>query len=150
MAAIPQFGQAEPGRAYPDRPVAFGVAVRDGLVALVRVTPPEGPARVDLPGGGIDPGEGPEAAMAREFGEETGLVVRATERLALADHYFTNGSGEAFNTRGVFFAAAVEGAQPDLKVEDDHTLLWAAPEVALRLLSRESHVWAVACWLRRG
>lgn len=150
MSVVPQFGEPQPDRAFPDRPVAFGVASRDGLVALVRVTPADGHARVDLPGGGIDPGETPEQALAREFGEETGLQVRAKSCVAKADHYFVNGAGEGFNTRGLFFAAEVVGADGELKVEDDHVLFWAAPEVALRLLSRESHVWALACWMRCG
>ncbi len=53
------------------------------------------------------------------------------------------------NTRGVFFAARFEGEAPELKVEDDHTLIWMAPHEALVRLDRESHVWAVAAWLRR-
>jgi 8-oxo-dGTP diphosphatase len=150
MASVPQFGAPEPGRPYPDRPVAFGVGLRDGQVALVRVEPADGPARVDLPGGGIDPGEPPEAALAREFLEETGLEVRPTGLITRADHYFVNGAAESFNTRGVFYAAEVLAEWPGRKIEDDHTLFWRPPEVALRLLSRDSHAWALACWLRRG
>lgn len=150
MAAIPQFGVPEPGRAYPDRPVAFGVGVRDGLVALVRVEPTDGPVRIDLPGGGIGPGESAEVAVAREFVEETGLEVAARARLTLADHYFVNGASEAYNTRGVFFAVDILAERPERKVEDDHTLFWRTPVEALALLSRDSHAWALACWLRRG
>ena len=149
MSAVPQFGQARPGLAYPDRPVAFGVAERGGLIALVEVDPPEGPPRIDLPGGGIDPGEEAAAAMAREFLEESGLVVRASAELVRADHYFENGKGERFNTRGVFFAAEVLEERPEAKVEADHELIWRGPHEALRLLSRDSHVWALVNWLRR-
>lgn len=148
MASPPQFGQPLPGRLYPDRPVAFGVALKDGLVALARVEPAGAQMRIDLPGGGLDPGEGPEDALRREFAEETGLMVRPTRLIARADHYFTNGAGEAFNTRGRFFEAEVTGLAPELKIEADHALFWAAPEAALRLVSRESHAWALACWLR--
>ncbi|MDO8901818.1 MAG: NUDIX domain-containing protein [Phenylobacterium sp.] len=150
METVPQFGSPQPGRAYPDRPVAFGVGVRDGLVALVRVEPADGPVRIDLPGGGIDPGETPQAALAREFVEETGLEVAARARLTLADHYFVNGAAEAFNTRGVFFAVDILAEHPDRKIEADHTLFWRPPQAALTLLSRESHAWALTCWLRRG
>lgn len=150
MARAPQFGAPEPGRPYPDRPVAFGVGVRDGQVALVRVEPADGPARIDLPGGGIDPGESAEAALAREFLEETGLKVRPLSLLTHADHYFVNGAAESFNTRGTFFAVEVIAERPEQKIEADHTLFWRAPDDALRLLSRDSHAWALACWLRRG
>ncbi len=148
--SVPQFGQPQPGRDYPDRPVAFGVATLDGMVALVRVTPADAPARIDLPGGGIDAGESPEAALAREFGEEAGLRIGRIAPLGPADHYFVNGAGEGFNTRGQFFSAEVESVAPDLKIENDHTLLWASPEIALRLVSRDSHAWALAMWLRRA
>jgi 8-oxo-dGTP diphosphatase len=150
MAAVPQFGAPEPGRPYPDRPVAFGVGVRDGQVALVRVEPADGPTRIDLPGGGIDPGESAEAAMVREFLEETGLEVRPLSALTRADHYFINGAAESFNTRGVFFTAEVLAERRERKIEADHTLFWRPPETALRMLSRDSHAWALACWLRRG
>jgi 8-oxo-dGTP diphosphatase len=150
MVTVPQFGVPEPGRAYRDRPVAFGVGVRDGQVALVRVEPTGGPVRIDLPGGGIDPGESAAQALAREFTEETGLEVAARARLTLADHYFVNGASEAYNTRGVFFAVDILAERPERKIEADHTLFWRPPAEALTLLSRDSHAWALACWLRRG
>jgi 8-oxo-dGTP diphosphatase len=55
--AVPQFGEPEPGRDYPDRPAAFAVIEREGRVAVVRVTFEDGGGRTDLPGGGLDPGE---------------------------------------------------------------------------------------------
>ncbi|MDP1873375.1 NUDIX domain-containing protein [Phenylobacterium sp.] len=150
MATVPQFGAPEPARPYPDRPVAFGVGLREGLVALVRVEPADGPVRIDLPGGGIDPGETPEAAMAREFVEETGLEVRPLHLLTRADHFFVNGAADSFNTRGFFYAVEVLAERPERKIEADHSLFWRNPDEALRLLSRDSHAWALACWLRRA
>ena len=81
--------------------------------------------------------------------EKSGLVVRAGAELVRADHYFENGKGERFNTRGVFFVAEVLEERPDAKVEADHELVWREPGEALRLLSRDSHVWALVNWLRR-
>ena len=147
---IPQFGEPQPGLAYPDRPAAFVIAVRDGRVACVRVSLPGGAVRLDLPGGGVDPGETPAQAGARECGEEAGLRVRVGEEVVRADHFFINEGGKPNNTRGVFLAAAVEGEDPALKVEDDHELIWLTPIEALKTLSRESHAWAIAAWLRQG
>ena len=62
----PQFGDPEPGRAYRDRPAAFGVAERGGLIALVRVRKPGHQPWCDLPGGALDPGEHAEQAVVRE------------------------------------------------------------------------------------
>ena len=147
----PQFGNPEPGREYPDRPAAFVLVERDGRIAVVRVSFEGGGSRLDLPGGGIDAGETPQQAAARECGEEAGLEVAIDEPpLARADHFFTNENGRSVNTRGAFFTGRLIREAPELKTEDDHALEWMAPADALAALDRESHVWAVACWLRRG
>lgn len=145
---VPQFGEPQPGRAYPDRPAAFVVVERAGKVATVRVHLPGGVQRLDLPGGGIDAGESPQQAGARECGEEAGLVVEVGARLVAADHYFVNQKNEANNTRGQFFVGRLVGEDADLKTEDDHVLVWLDPLDALRALSREAHAWALAVWLR--
>ena len=147
--SVPQFGAPEPGRDYPDRPAAFAIVERDGKIAVVRVTFESGGGRTDLPGGGLDPGETPQAAAARECGEEAGLAVEVGEMVVAADHFFVNEQGEAKNTRGQFFAARFVRPAPELKVEDDHALAWMDPVEALLALDRESHAWAVATWLRR-
>jgi 8-oxo-dGTP diphosphatase len=144
----PQFGSPEPGRDYPDRPAAFAIVEQAGKIALVRVTFEAGGGRTDLPGGGIDPGESPEQAAAREAGEEAGLAIEVGEAVTRADHYFVNEEDVAKNTRGQFFAARLLGEDPALKIEHDHALVWTDPYEALLRLDRESHVWAVACWLR--
>jgi len=148
--SVPQFGEPEPGRAYPDRPAAFVVVEHDARIAVVRVSFEGGGSRLDLPGGGIDPGETPEQAAARECGEEAGLEVAVGEAVTRADHYFINEDDSAVDTRGVFFAGRLLHDAPELKTEDDHALEWMDPQAALLALDRPSHVWAVAVWLRRG
>ena len=144
---IPQFGQPAAGRAYPDRPAAFAIVERDGRIALARVTL-EGGGRLDLPGGGLDPGETAAEAAVRECGEEVGLKIAVEAEVARADHYFTNEDDSRVNTRGAFFAARLVAEAPELKIEDDHALEWMTPHEALLALDRESHVWAVMAWLR--
>jgi 8-oxo-dGTP diphosphatase len=145
----PQFGEPAPGRGYRDRPAAFGVLEVDGRVALVTVEKPGHAPWVDLPGGAIDPGEDDLAALVREFGEETGLVVEAGARLGHADQFFINTDGEAFNNRQSLFEARLLATAPKLKIEDDHTLVWMAPLEALERLRHDSHAWGVAQFLRR-
>ncbi len=146
--SAPQFGEAEPGRSYRDRPAAFGIVERDGRIALVRVEKPGHPAWLDLPGGAIDPGEDETQAVVREFGEETGLRVQAGETYAHADQRFINTDGEAFNNRAGFLVLTLLGEDAALKIEDDHTLVWLPAAEALARLRHEAHAWAVAAWLR--
>jgi 8-oxo-dGTP diphosphatase len=149
MATVPQFGDPDPGHDYADRPAAFGVAERDGRIALVEIQKPGKAPWRDLPGGAIDPGETAEVAVAREFGEESGLRIAVGEAFARADQRFENTDGERFNNRGTFFSVKVIGENPDLKIEDDHTLVWVDPNEAVVQLRHDAHAWAVAAWLRR-
>jgi 8-oxo-dGTP diphosphatase len=147
--ARPQFGDPHPSLIYRDRPAAFGVLEREGLVALVAVEKPGHRAWLDLPGGALDPGEDAAAAMVREFGEETGLDVATGVRLGEADQFFINTDGEAYNNRQTFFEARLRAEAPELKIEADHTLVWVPLVEALSRLRHDSHAWAVGLALRR-
>ncbi|HKP79656.1 MAG TPA: NUDIX domain-containing protein [Phenylobacterium sp.] len=146
--ARPQFGEREAARNYRDRPAAFGLVERDGKIALVRVEKPRHPAWHDLPGGALDPGETAEAAVVREFGEEVGLRVSVGGAFTMADQYFVNTDGEAFNNLASFFTLDLDGEDVGLKIEDDHTLVWMDAYQALAILRHEAHAWAVTAWLR--
>ena len=61
----------------PLRDRGTAVVTRAGTVLLVRGSNPT----FAMPGGGIEPGESPAAAAARELFEETGLSATRTESL---------------------------------------------------------------------
>lgn len=143
-----QFGVAEPGLDYRTRATAFGLVVRDGRLACVRVDRGDG-SYFDLPGGAVDGGETEAQAVVREFLEETGLSVRALTRIAEAAQYFRKSDGAPINNTGGFWIAEQTAYDPAAKVEDDHELVWLDPLVALARLRHEAHAWAVAVWLRR-
>ena len=150
MDARLQFGEHRPGLDYRDRPSAYGVAVRDGRIALVFVTLTDREPFFDLPGGGVDPGEGEADAVVREFGEETGLVVRVGRLITRADQVFLSAHDEPFNSRGAVFEVEIIGEAPELKVEHDHQTVWLDPRAAVIALRHDSHAWAVTAWLREG
>jgi 8-oxo-dGTP diphosphatase len=143
-----QFGRRIGEQAYPDRPAAFGIAMRDGKLATVRVMRRGEQPYFDLPGGGIDPGETPQAAAVREFGEETGLIVRSGPVLGLANQYMVKSDGQPANNLSALMAVELAGEDAALKVEDDHELVWLDPLEAITRLRHDSHAWAVALWLR--
>jgi 8-oxo-dGTP diphosphatase len=147
-AASLRFGAPRHGLRYTDRPAAYGLLERAGRLALVHVSLKNQPPFYDLPGGGIDAGESAPQALAREFGEETGLVVRAGGLVTRAEQYMLSAHDEPFLSQGTFFEAVFEGERPALKIEDDHELVWMAPHEALARLRHDSHAWAVAAWLR--
>ena len=71
----------EAGRSYTRRPGVYAILPRRGMLLLTRQ---EAPApELQLPGGGIDPGESPLTALHREVFEETGWRIAAPRRLAV-------------------------------------------------------------------
>jgi len=143
-----QFGAPTAGKTHTPRPAAFGIAERDGKIALVRIRPAAGGDWLDLPGGAVDPGEDEIAALIREFGEETGLVIAVGEPVTAFAQYFEKSDGQAVNNQGHAYVVTVEAAQAALKIEDDHTLVWVDPADAVRTLRHDGHTWAVAKWMR--
>ncbi|WP_085873373.1 MULTISPECIES: (deoxy)nucleoside triphosphate pyrophosphohydrolase [unclassified Nocardioides] len=58
------------------RAVVGAAIIRDGRVlAARRTTPPEAAGRWELPGGKVESGETPDAALVREIAEELGCTV---------------------------------------------------------------------------
>lgn len=143
-----EFGLRDPEKAYRLRPAAFGVCERDGLIACVHVTRADDRSYHDLPGGAVDGMESEAAALVREFGEETGLIVEPGPLIVRASQLFLKSDGEPVENEGGVYEVRLTGEDSSLKVEDDHTLVWLDPAEAVLKLRHESHAWAVAKWLR--
>lgn len=142
-----QFGMTDPGVLYASRPAVFGLVVRDGLLACVRVT--RDVPYLDLPGGAVDGDETEEQALVREFIEETGMTVRPSGRLAEAGQFFRRSDDAPVNNLAGFWLCQFLSIEPERKVETDHELVWLDPLSVLSGLRHDAHAWAVATWLRQ-
>jgi len=139
METIPQFGARVPGVEYVDRPGAYTVIVNDaGLVALIRVRD-----NYHLPGGGCDSGESPADAALRETHEEIGVRPQLQKLIGRANQYVASPkTGEYYNKLCTYYRASVDArCEPSPCAE--HSIAWAEPSTASRLLSYQSHAWAV-------
>jgi 8-oxo-dGTP diphosphatase len=71
----------------PPVPVVCALIVREGRVLLARRPPHKLlPLKWEFPGGKVEPGEDPAAAIVREIREELGCDIRVVRTLPRFDH----------------------------------------------------------------
>ncbi len=85
------FPRPSPRRPRPHYQVAVGIVKRDGRLLIAR-RPSYGllGGLWEFPGGKLEPGESPEAALHRELLEELGLRVRVEGALGPVDHAYSH------------------------------------------------------------
>ncbi|MEP3347071.1 MAG: NUDIX hydrolase [Litoreibacter sp.] len=133
---IRRFGESfQPGKPYRRRPGAYAI-LWNGTDLLTTIQDGEEP-EVQLPGGGIDPGEHPIPALHREVMEETGWTIASPRKLGAFRRfvYMPDYGYWAEKLCSIYLARPVLCKGPPL--EQGHTALWMSPSDAARLLGNE-------------
>lgn len=119
-------------RKYILRPGAYAVLSRGRDVLLTFQSQPE--PEFQLPGGGIDPGEGPIQALHREVFEETGWAIDAPRKLGAFRRfaYMPEYDMWAEKLCHIYVARPVINRGPPL--EPDHTAVWVSPSEAVEMV----------------
>ncbi|MGR3761241.1 NUDIX hydrolase [Roseobacteraceae bacterium NS-SX3] len=130
---IRRFGEApQKGRRYRLRPGAYALLPRDGKLLLTCQLEP-GPD-LQLPGGGIGPGESPLPALHREVYEETGWTIAAPRRAGAFRRFAYMPEYDLWAEKlcHIYVARPLRRAGPPS--EAGHRALWLdVPEAARRL-----------------
>jgi len=129
-----RFGEpARPGQTYVTRPGVYAV-ILDGADVLVTEQDAEVP-ELQLPGGGIDPGESPLAALHRESLEETGWRLQVLRRLGAYQRFTFMPEYDLWARK----VCHIYLARPTLRMgaprEPGHTAIWMPATTAARLLT---------------
>lgn len=130
---IRRFGEAvKAGQRYKRRPGIYAVLLEgDQILTTLQQEPtPE----FQLPGGGIDPGEQPIAALHREVMEETGWTIRIRRRLGAFRRFCYMPEYDLWAEKlcTVYLAQPVRPLGPP--TEPGHAAIWLPAADALGLL----------------
>lgn len=144
---IRRYGEAvRAGMRYTRRPGVYAILPQgDSLLVTHQAEPtPE----VQLPGGGIDRGEHPIAALHREVYEETGWHVGAPVRLGAFRRftYMPEYDLWAEKVCTIYVARPLRRIGPP--TEAGHTAMWLPVDMALDMLGNAGDRAMVARWLR--
>ncbi|TNF64611.1 MAG: NUDIX domain-containing protein [Rhodobacteraceae bacterium] len=130
---IPRFGTPpETGRIYRRRPGVYALLPRDGALLLTVQMMPQ--PDIQLPGGGIDPGEAPVAALHREVYEETGWLIARPRRLGAFRRFAYMPEYDLWAEKICHIYVATPTRRVGPPVEPDHEVIWSRPEDAARIL----------------
>lgn len=130
---IRRFGDSpKSGVDYKVRPGAYAVIPRDGRLLLTLQEEPE--PEMQLPGGGIDPGESPQQALHREVFEETGWTIAAPRRAGAFRRFVYMPEYDLWANKLCIIYVARPIRQLGPPSEPGHSALWVDPDVAARSL----------------
>ncbi len=130
---IRRFGEPpRKDRNYTRRPGAYALLPRDGKLLLTVQYDPH--PDLQLPGGGIDPGESPLPALHREVYEETGWSISAPRRAGAFRRFAYMPEYDLWAEKlcHIYVARPLRRLGPPL--EKTHEARWVDPQDAVRLL----------------
>jgi len=124
-----------PHRRYRARPGAYAVLLRDNGILLTHQSDPV--PEVQLPGGGLDPGEAPVASLHREVLEETGWSISGVVRLGAYRRFTYMPEYDLWAEKICHIYLARPALCMGPPTEEGHLALWSDPKTATGLLANE-------------
>lgn len=142
-----RYGETKrPDISYQLRPGAYAILPRDGQLLLTFQGADQN--ELQLPGGGIDAGESPTAALHREVAEETGWRIAAPRLLGMFRRFVFMPEYDKWAEKVCHIYVARPVRRLHEPTEPHHTALWAQGDVAVKLLGNEGDRATLARFLR--
>ncbi len=113
---------------YTMRPGVYAILERNNTLLLTHQAEPE--PELQLPGGGVDPGEHPLQALHREVMEETGWIIANPRRLGAYRRFTYMPEYDLWAEKICTIYHAMPTRRLGPPTEDGHTTIWASPDVA--------------------
>jgi 8-oxo-dGTP diphosphatase len=136
------------GIRYRPRPGAYAILPRGGALLLTFQEEPK--PELQLPGGGIDRGESPLAALHREVYEETGWSVAAPRRMGAFRRFVYMPEYDIWAEKLCLIYLARPARRLGPPTEPGHSVVWAPPETAAARLGNSGDRHFVARFARAG
>jgi 8-oxo-dGTP diphosphatase len=114
------------------RPSVYGIVINDGEILLSK----QFGDKYDLPGGGLELGEEPEAAVIREIKEETGLDAKNPRLVALKNSFFMTAHAEnkPYHCLLIYYVCDLVGGEISTDGFDEWEKQYASPAEWLDLI----------------
>lgn len=133
---IKRYGEpVKAGQRYRRRAGVYGVLLDGGAILLTHQAEPI--PEYQLPGGGIDPGEQPIAALHREVMEETGWHIGQVRHIGTFRRFTYMPEYDRWAEK----ICVIFVARPTLRIgpptEAGHTATWATANAALDILTNQ-------------
>ena len=131
-----RFGEPrDPRRTYTPRPGVYAILPRNGKLLVTHQVEPK--PEIQLPGGGIDPGESAIHALHREVLEESGWRIAYPRRFGVYRRFTFMPEYDLWAEKIAHIYVAFPTLRFGPPSESGHTELWLEPDVALSALASD-------------
>lgn len=145
---IRRFGQPpEKGRKYTRRPGAYALLPRAGQFLVTHQSEPH--PEIQLPGGGIDPGESAITALHREVLEETGWHIATPRKMGIFRRFVFMPEYDIWAEKICHIFTARPVVRMGMPSEPAHEAVWLPLNETIDLLANEGDRHFAAEFARR-
>ena len=132
------------GQRYQKRPGVYAILPLDGKLLLTYQGDPH--FEIQLPGGGIDPGEHPLTALHREVFEETGWRIANPRKLGTFRRFAYMPEYDMWAEKLCHIFVARPCFARSAPSEPDHSSFWVDEETAIKILGSDGNRLWVSRW----